>query len=68
MIEHDRLIAPAAATPAEEAVERALRPKRLAEYVGQPRIREQLEIFISAARGRSEPLVLVLLFGPPVLG
>ena len=68
MIEHDRLIAPAAATPAEEAVERALRPKRLAEYVGQPRIREQLEIFISAARGRSEPLDHVLLFGPPGLG
>ena len=68
MIEHDRLIAPSAATPAEEAVERALRPKRLAEYVGQPRIREQLEIFVSAARGRSEPLDHVLLFGPPGLG
>src|SRR5690606_36335646 len=45
-----------------------LRPKRLADYVGQPRIREQLEIFISAARGRSEPLDHVLLFGPPGLG
>ncbi|MEI6547926.1 MAG: Holliday junction branch migration DNA helicase RuvB, partial [Burkholderiales bacterium] len=44
MIEHDRLdrlIAPAPASPAEEAVERALRPKALADYVGQPRIREQ---------------------------
>jgi holliday junction DNA helicase RuvB len=68
MIEHDRLIAPAAATPAEEAVERALRPKRLDEYVGQPKIREQLQIFITAARGRAEPLDHVLLFGPPGLG
>jgi len=68
MIEHDRLIAPSAVAPAEEAVERALRPKRLADYVGQPRIREQLEIFIAAARGRGEPLDHVLLFGPPGLG
>ncbi|MCM5570306.1 Holliday junction branch migration DNA helicase RuvB [Burkholderiaceae bacterium FT117] len=68
MIEHDRLIAPSAATPAEEAVERALRPKRLADYVGQPRIREQLEIFIGAARARAEALDHVLLFGPPGLG
>ncbi|MFO1198985.1 MAG: Holliday junction branch migration DNA helicase RuvB [Burkholderiaceae bacterium] len=67
-IEHDRLIAPAAASPNEEAVERALRPKRLAEYVGQARIREQLEIFITAARNRAEALDHVLLFGPPGLG
>jgi Holliday junction DNA helicase RuvB len=68
MIEHDRLIAPAPASPAEEAVERALRPRRLADYVGQPRIREQLEIFVSAARGRGESLDHLLLFGPPGLG
>ena len=68
MIEHDRLVAASAATPAEEAVERALRPKRLADYVGQPRIREQLEIFISAARARGEALDHLLLFGPPGLG
>jgi len=68
MIEHDRLIAPAPASPAEEAVERALRPKALADYVGQPKIREQLEIFISAARRRAEALDHVLLFGPPGLG
>lgn len=68
MIEHDRLIAPAPASPAEEAVERALRPRRLADYVGQPRIREQLEIFVSAARGRGEALDHLLLFGPPGLG
>jgi len=68
MIEHDRLVAASATTPAEEALERALRPKRLADYVGQPRIREQLEIFISAARARGEALDHLLLFGPPGLG
>ncbi len=68
MIEHDRLIAPTSASPNEDAVERALRPKRLADYVGQPRICEQLDIFVSAARGRAEPLDHVLLFGPPGLG
>jgi holliday junction DNA helicase RuvB len=64
----DRLVAAVATSPNEEAVERALRPQRLAEYVGQQRIREQLEIFIQAARGRSEALDHVLLFGPPGLG
>ena len=68
MIETDRLIAPAAENPQEEALERALRPKALDEYVGQEKARGQLEIFISAARGRSEPLDHVLLFGPPGLG
>ncbi|MEI7446329.1 MAG: Holliday junction branch migration DNA helicase RuvB [Burkholderiales bacterium] len=68
MIEHDRLIAPSPASPAEEAVERALRPKSLADYVGQPRIREQLDIFVAAARKRQEALDHVLLFGPPGLG
>ena len=52
----------------EEAIERALRPKMLDEYVGQTKIREQLEIFISAAKMRSEALDHVLLFGPPGLG
>ena len=68
MIETDRLIAPAAENPQEEALERALRPKALDEYVGQEKARSQLEIFINAARGRSEPLDHVLLFGPPGLG
>jgi Holliday junction DNA helicase RuvB len=68
MIEHDRLIAPTPASPAEETVERALRPRRLHDYVGQQRVREQLEIFIAAARGRGEPLDHLLLFGPPGLG
>ncbi|HMV19202.1 Holliday junction branch migration DNA helicase RuvB, partial [Zoogloea sp.] len=52
----------------EDALERALRPKRLADYVGQQKIRDQLEIFIQAARRRSEALDHVLLFGPPGLG
>ncbi len=68
MIETDRLIAPASASPQEEAIERALRPKVLDEYVGQEKARSQLEIFINAARGRSEALDHVLLFGPPGLG
>jgi Holliday junction DNA helicase RuvB len=68
MIEHDRLVAPAPTSPAEEAVERALRPKALADYVGQPRIREQLDIFVAAARERGEALDHLLLFGPPGLG
>ena len=58
----------AAASPNEEAVERALRPKGLADYVGQAKAREQLEIFIGAARKRAEALDHVLLFGPPGLG
>jgi Holliday junction DNA helicase RuvB len=68
MIETDRLIAPAAASPQEEQIERALRPRSLAEYVGQAKAREQLEIFIHAAKKRSEALDHVLLFGPPGLG
>jgi Holliday junction DNA helicase RuvB len=63
-----RVLSGAATSPNEEAVERALRPKGLAEYVGQAKAREQLEIFIQAARGRSEALDHVLLFGPPGLG
>jgi len=63
-----RIVAPQAASPNEESIERALRPKALQEYVGQARAREQLEIFIAAARGRQEALDHVLLFGPPGLG
>ncbi len=68
MIETDRLIAPAAQGVQEEALERALRPKQLEEYVGQEKIRSQLSIFIEAARRRKEALDHVLLFGPPGLG
>ncbi|HEY0065692.1 MAG TPA: Holliday junction branch migration DNA helicase RuvB [Telluria sp.] len=63
-----RIIAATPASPNEEAIERALRPKQLDEYVGQEKIRGQLEIFISAARKRKEALDHTLLFGPPGLG
>jgi holliday junction DNA helicase RuvB len=63
-----RVISAAAASPNEEAIERALRPKWLQEYVGQTKAREQLEIFIGAAKKRGEALDHVLLFGPPGLG
>jgi Holliday junction DNA helicase RuvB len=64
----DRLITPAKESPQEDALERALRPKKLADYIGQEKIRSQFEIFIAAARGRAEALDHVLLFGPPGLG
>ena len=63
-----RLVTPQPTSPGEESIERALRPRVLDEYVGQQRVRDQLEIFIQAARGRGEPLDHVLLFGPPGLG
>jgi holliday junction DNA helicase RuvB len=68
MIEPDRLISPTPENHTEDVFERALRPKLLDEYVGQQKIREQLDLFIAAARGRSEALDHVLLFGPPGLG
>src|SRR5271154_7296522 len=68
MIETDRLIATAPTSPQEEVFERALRPKALDEYIGQKKIREQLKIFITAAKKRGESLDHVLLFGPPGLG
>ncbi len=64
----ERVVAAQPASPNEEAVERALRPTSLAEYVGQPKVREQLGIFVTAARNRAEALDHVLLFGPPGLG
>jgi len=67
-VETDRLISAKPTTPQEEQFERSLRPGTLAEYVGQEKIRGQLEIFIQAARARGEALDHVLLFGPPGLG
>jgi Holliday junction DNA helicase RuvB len=67
MIEHDRLISPIASSR-EEGLDRAVRPKALADYVGQPTVREQMEIFVGAARKRGEPLDHTLIFGPPGLG
>jgi Holliday junction DNA helicase RuvB len=66
MHQPDRLVA--TTDQNEEAVDHAIRPKRLQDYVGQPAVREQMEVFISAARGRAEALDHVLIFGPPGLG
>lgn len=67
MIEADRLVTPGVLAP-EEQVDRAIRPKSLQEYFGQPQVREQMEIFIQAARHRHEALDHTLVFGPPGLG
>jgi Holliday junction DNA helicase RuvB len=67
-VETDRLISAKPTSSQEEQIERSLRPATLAEYVGQDKVRGQLEIFIQAARNRAEALDHVLLFGPPGLG
>lgn len=64
----ERVVAATSNSPNEDNVDRALRPERLADYVGQPAVCEQLEVFITAARQRGEPLDHLLLFGPPGLG
>lgn len=64
----ERIVTPESVSPNEDSIERALRPRSLNEYIGQHRAREQLEIFIAAARHRQESLDHVLLFGPPGLG
>ncbi|WP_058911096.1 Holliday junction branch migration DNA helicase RuvB [Entomohabitans teleogrylli] len=67
MIEADRLVSPEN-LPIDEQVDRAIRPKLLSEYVGQPQVREQMEIFIKAAKLRGDALDHLLIFGPPGLG
>lgn len=67
MIESDRIVSRTVVSEDEE-VDRAIRPKTLADYRGQPKVREQMEIFIQAARGRGEALDHLLIFGPPGLG
>jgi len=64
----ERLVGAAGGTREEEVIDRAIRPRALAEYVGQEAMKNQLGIFIEAARGRSEALDHVLIFGPPGLG
>lgn len=63
----DRIIS-AVATPREDSQDRTVRPKTLEDYVGQPAVREQMDIFIQAAKGREEALDHTLVFGPPGLG
>ena len=65
-MQDDRLISPDT-IPAEESQERAIRPLSLADYVGQQEVKEQMDIFINAARKRAEPLDHTLVFGPPGL-
>ena len=67
MIEADRLVAPQGSRE-DEVLDRAVRPKQLADYVGQPQVSEQMEIFIQAAKGRGDALDHTLIFGPPGLG
>src|SRR5690554_558095 len=64
----ERLISADSIEPQEEQLERAIRPASLADYHGQPKVHEQLEIFIDAARKRNEALDHTLIFGPPGLG
>lgn len=68
MIETDRLVAGGVADNRETALDRAVRPQTLNDYIGQSAVREQMEIFLSAAKGRGEPLDHTLIFGPPGLG
>ena len=68
MIETDRLIAAQTDSPREDVIDRAIRPKTLDEYVGQQVVKEQMSIFLQAAKGRGEPLDHTLIFGPPGLG
>jgi Holliday junction DNA helicase RuvB len=67
-VETDRLISAKPSSQQEQQIERSLRPATLSEYVGQEKVRGQLEIFVQAARARAEALDHVLLFGPPGLG
>ncbi|OHT22671.1 Holliday junction DNA helicase RuvB [Providencia stuartii] len=68
MIEADRLISAEVIHEEEEAIDRAIRPKLLQEYIGQPQVKEQMEIFIQAAKLRGDALDHLLIFGPPGLG
>jgi len=68
MIDADRLLSPADGTGREEAADRAIRPRTLADYIGQAVVREQMGIFVAAARARGDALDHTLIFGPPGLG
>ena len=66
MIESDRFVASTVNEPVEESIERALRPKELQEYVGQEKVRSQLEIFISAAKIEMKRSIMCFFLAPPV--
>jgi len=67
MIEADRLVTPRGSKE-DEILDRTVRPQSLADYVGQPQVSEQMDIFIKAAKGRGDALDHTLIFGPPGLG
>lgn len=67
MIEADRLVSAGTIQP-DDVVDCAIRPKLLDEYIGQPQVRSQMEIFIQAAKLRGDALDHLLIFGPPGLG
>ena len=67
-MEEERLINPELENSGEERLENSLGPKTLDEYIGQDKIKENMKIYIEAAKKRGEPLDHVLLYGPPGLG
>ena len=67
-MEEERLISPELEDAREERLENSLRPKTLDEYIGQEKVKENMKIYIEAAKKRGEPLDHVLLYGPPGLG
>lgn len=67
-MEEDRLIRPEIEGSDEERLENSLRPKTLSEYIGQTKVKENMKVYIEAAKKRGEPLDHVLLYGPPGLG
>ena len=67
-MEEERLINPELENSGEERLENSLRPKTLDEYIGQDKIKENMKVYIEAAKKRGEPLDHVLLYGPPGLG
>lgn len=67
-MEEERLINPELENSGEERLENSLRPKTLDEYIGQDKIKENMKVYIEAAKKRGEPLDHVLLYGPPGFG
>ena len=67
-MEEERIISPELSNASEEHIENSLRPKTLNEYIGQDKVKENMKIYIEAAKKRGEPLDHVLLYGPPGLG
>ena len=67
-MDEERIISPELEDVSEERLENSIRPKTLAEYIGQTKVKENMKVYIEAAKKRGEPLDHVLLYGPPGLG